>query len=45
MDSVLPDWRDRKAELERDWGRFARFALAAVSSEANKTASTVNTKS
>ena len=28
MDSVLPDWRDRKRELERDWGRFARFALA-----------------
>lgn len=28
LDSVLPDWRDRKEELERDWGRFARFALA-----------------
>ena len=36
MDSVLPDWRDRKEELERDWGRFARFALATVSSETTK---------
>ena len=30
MDSVLPDWPIRKEELERDWGRFARFALAAT---------------
>ncbi len=29
MDGVLPDWRSRKEELERDWGRFARFAWAA----------------
>jgi predicted metal-dependent hydrolase len=27
MDSVLPDWRIRKQELERDWARFARFAV------------------
>jgi predicted metal-dependent hydrolase len=33
MDSVLPDWAIRKEELERDWGRFARFALAATPSE------------
>jgi hypothetical protein len=33
MDSVLPDWPIRKAELERDWGRFARFALATKPSE------------
>jgi predicted metal-dependent hydrolase len=30
LDSVLPDWLVRKEELERDWGRFARFALAAT---------------
>jgi len=28
MDRVLPDWRLRKEELEGDWGRYARFALA-----------------
>ena len=33
MDSVLPDWPARKEELERDWGRFARFALAATPPE------------
>lgn len=27
MDSVLPDWRIRKQELERDWARFSRFAV------------------
>jgi YgjP-like, metallopeptidase domain/N-6 DNA Methylase len=36
MDNVLPDWRDRKMELERDWGRFARFALATLPLEPNK---------
>lgn len=32
MDSVLPDWRDRKDELEHNWGRYARFASAALPS-------------
>ncbi len=36
MDSVLPDWPVRKEELERDWGRFARFALAAIAPEGTR---------
>jgi predicted metal-dependent hydrolase len=27
MDRVLPDWEERKQECEREWGRYARFAL------------------
>jgi predicted metal-dependent hydrolase len=44
LDSVLPDWRDRKGELERDWGRYARFALATISSDPAKSrgASAIN---
>lgn len=28
MDRVLPDWKERKNDLETEWGRYARFALA-----------------
>jgi len=28
MDRILPDWRVRKEELESEWARYARFALA-----------------
>lgn len=30
MDRVLPDWRDRKEELETQWARYARFAVGAT---------------
>jgi len=30
MDSVLPDWRSRKDELETQWARYARFAVGAM---------------
>ncbi|MFG0243611.1 MAG: M48 family metallopeptidase [Phycisphaerales bacterium JB054] len=29
LECVLPDWQERKDELQFDWGRYARFALAA----------------
>jgi len=38
MDGVLPDWRDRKEELDRDWSRYARFALPTTSSNPTRSA-------
>lgn len=28
LERVLPDWRSRRDELETEWGRYAKFALA-----------------